>query len=1301
MRPASALPFCSVSVPEIARSSVLFPAPLAPSTASDPSGRHRHADSAQRAQRTPIADLEVLDLEHRITVPEISSPPQPLALGGAADGRRPTPIRQGTEPPNLHRRLVVGSANDRGRHGHARRATQAARGGDGEGRSPARYRTEIVDYAASDPEFIENDVLSVTRRCLSNVLDNIATNSASPSRSSSPSAGDLLARRPHQGVALPSIQHAFRLFGEEVFDALAACASPDRPEELQAVIRGGAVIMRFAHEVISVVTQTYLDELEDVSGDREIVSRSLLDAVLAGRGSSASSARDARILGIDLLPQNVVIVVRAPVGDDDSAAPRSSVRVRCGGPQDPRARTCCGTWMPAVRSWACARARSSACVPHPRRRMPSERPRPRTGRRRNSTNWECPSASDTGASRPRKSRPPIPRPARRPSSQCAPACATRPSSTTTCWSTTCCAPTRTPAASIAAALGPLREYDALRNASLVDTLRAYVEANFSISRRGPHDARPQQHGPLPPRPHPETHRPGSADAARHRLPRAQPAVGRRAGRRAPSALILQATAENIGGSVRNRVRLRGAHPRYGRSRGRLVALCCAFAAVLIAAGPAQAATGDVRIEVLSNRADLISGGDALVQIDAPAGRRSRAADVDGRDVTSAFASSGGGRMAGLVTGLRVGENTLTAKLADGGARAITITNHPIGGPGLRRPAGPAVGLQHPDRRRPTAAPARRSSRSGSGRRATPSATRRPAIELRLQERERRASSTPTTRTTRRPTSSDRHDDHRPGQDRAATSCARSSACRTAASTRSPMLAEPGAWNHKLLTYFGASTAPDHLQSQPSAVLDDMALSRGFMTANSSLNVHGQNTNENVSAEALMMLKEHIVETYGPIRYTIGQGCSGGSYQYMIAVDVPRAARRAPAQLQLHRPLDDGARRHRLRAARPLLRGQPAAAVGAGDRRPQGPERLRRLGRALLQHRRTRRRASNCKLPDDAGLRPGGHGRARVRCTMQDYQEAIWGPRPKSQWGPVEKQIGKGFANRPWGNAGVQYGLRALEAGEITPAEFVDLNAKIGGLDIDHKPQAERSAVDANTAAIAYRTGQVTDPRQLATRADHRPARLQRDRRDPHVVLQLQDARAPGQGQRRGTTTSSSGPSRRRRRSSAWRRRRTSRSSRSCSSTSGSRASRPTRAARRSRRRSCATSRPTHATRASRSPASPAIGQSTSGPTSEIEIPRSARQLYPHYGNTRTAAGGPMTDDIIQCRLKPLDPEATTASRSPTPSSRRCARRSPTASATTASPASASRPRSRGSTFADGPGGRPLGAPPQSVPLRRG
>ncbi len=38
---------------------------------------------------------------------------------------------------------------------------------------------------------------------------------------------------------------------------------------------------------------------------------------------------------------------------------------------------------------------------------------------------------------------------------------------------------------------------------------------------------------------------------------------------------------------------------------------------------------------------------------------------------------------------------------------------------------------------------------------------------------------------------------------------------------------------------------------------------------------------------------------------------------------------------------------------------------------------------------------------------------------------------------------QGFGRTPWDNVGVQYGLQALVDGVITPAEFLDLNAKIG------------------------------------------------------------------------------------------------------------------------------------------------------------------------------------------------------------------------------------------------------------------
>jgi hypothetical protein len=69
------------------------------------------------------------------------------------------------------------------------------------------------------------------------------------------------------------------------------------------------------------------------------------------------------------------------------------------------------------------------------------------------------------------------------------------------------------------------------------------------------------------------------------------------------------------------------------------------------------------IEVLSNRADLLSGGNALVEVKLskhanPARVR---VDPNGTDVTSAFAVRSDGRFVGLVTGLAVGENTLTAR----------------------------------------------------------------------------------------------------------------------------------------------------------------------------------------------------------------------------------------------------------------------------------------------------------------------------------------------------------------------------------------------------------------------------------------------------------------------------------------------------------------------------------------------------------------------------------------------------------------------------------------------------------------
>ena len=79
---------------------------------------------------------------------------------------------------------------------------------------------------------------------------------------------------------------------------------------------------------------------------------------------------------------------------------------------------------------------------------------------------------------------------------------------------------------------------------------------------------------------------------------------------------------------------------------------------------------------------------------------------------------------------------------------------------------------------------------------------------------------------------------------------------------------------------------------------------------------------------------------------------------------------------------------------------------------------------------------------------------------------------------------------------MQYGLTALQGARITPEQFVDLNEKVGGLDIDWNWQPQRSEADPAALEIAYRVVSTAmavrhlgrsategEPDQLVTEAD--------------------------------------------------------------------------------------------------------------------------------------------------------------------------------------------------------------------------
>src|SRR4051794_32280187 len=82
------------------------------------------------------------------------------------------------------------------------------------------------------------------------------------------------------------------------------------------------------------------------------------------------------------------------------------------------------------------------------------------------------------------------------------------------------------------------------------------------------------------------------------------------------------------------------------------------AGVVPVVSQAAAATGSVQIVTLSNRADLVSGGDVLTRVVLPRGVRASSLHLtlNGHDVTRQLKLRSGSQAVGVVSGLRLGRN---------------------------------------------------------------------------------------------------------------------------------------------------------------------------------------------------------------------------------------------------------------------------------------------------------------------------------------------------------------------------------------------------------------------------------------------------------------------------------------------------------------------------------------------------------------------------------------------------------------------------------------------------------------------
>ncbi|MCU1587035.1 MAG: hypothetical protein JWN31_528 [Frankiales bacterium] len=271
-----------------------------------------------------------------------------------------------------------------------------------------------------------------------------------------------------------------------------------------------------------------------------------------------------------------------------------------------------------------------------------------------------------------------------------------------------------------------------------------------------------------------------------------------------------------------------------------------------------------------------------------------------------------------------------------------------------------------------------------------------------------------------------------------------------------------------------------------------ALGMGYVVMSTALANTGHNCNVATEAEALIMLKERVIERYGDVRFTIGTGCSGGSIvQHTVANAYPGAVYdglivtcaypdtfSAGAQFADYHML-----RHYFED--PSMWGPGVVWTPAQWAAVEGrPDPVNAIVADEGLFKDAVQPVGDCVPPNqayDPAKNPKG-----VRCSILDYMKTLLGPRPKSVWSPQEKRAGHGFGGVPFSNRGIQYGLKSLRQGLITPEMFVDLNEKIGGLDIDANPSPNRLEGDDLAVANSYRTGMMdlTDNLDQVAIIDH-------------------------------------------------------------------------------------------------------------------------------------------------------------------------------------------------------------------------
>lgn len=468
------------------------------------------------------------------------------------------------------------------------------------------------------------------------------------------------------------------------------------------------------------------------------------------------------------------------------------------------------------------------------------------------------------------------------------------------------------------------------------------------------------------------------------------------------------------------------------------------------------------VSVSNPHPDLVSGGEVLLRVTVPRGVPVSRVRItrNAADVTSDFGTAPDGTLLGLVTGLRDGANVIMAERRGGfgerGAARLVVVNHPVTGPVFSGPQ------QEPFYCQTTA--------FGLAAATMPDCSAPMQISYQYMSTDGTYKPWPTAGAPAPPYPADLATTTVDGRTvsyivRLEQGTIDRGVYQIAAlyDGRAPSPNAPDAsWNGRLVyTFGGGCDSGYHQGTATGGVIDaaagpggeDLFLSQGYAVVSNSLNVLNQNCSIPISAEAAMMTKEHFIDEYGPVVHTIGWGGSGGAIQqYDIADSYPGILNGIIPSVPF--PNANGTTLDVVSDCRLLdnyFAADPAYSLA---------QETAISGFGFYSSCQSWDATFANRLQATASCDPS------IPATVPGDPDTVWNAitNPEgvrcSALEQIVNQLGvdraTGFANSYVDNVGVQYGLTALDSGAITPAQFANLNANIGGYDYLGDPVPQRT-----------------------------------------------------------------------------------------------------------------------------------------------------------------------------------------------------------------------------------------------------